>query len=666
MADISKITLPNNAEYDLKDATARSGLANKQDTLVSGTNIKTINNESILGSGDISVLTTETDPVFTASPAHDITSTDIDNLEILDNSIDNSGIGYITESNVILSEVDLQPFGWSNEGTVDFGGPYTPVVSGKTYSVSYGNSTYQTVAEAKPDGTCILTLESSTIATTQTAIYDATLSNYMSVPSYYISSFDKTLFTNNDQVAITINGALYTSAVYDDGTSLTAIIWGADCHATVGYAYDGQVATLTGGTPFICVEYETTPGSIEISIRKVLIGISCESSTANAVDGCHYCLFNESYIDSPPQTTIPVAISLVGETFDRAEKINSEFINYGDILANAAQLGGIGYYYSPQTVIETTTPTASAWETDYEGGMWVTISNVSTGGYTFNNDGGIEVHYGDYVLIGTATSGSYGTGFGAAVWDNYGHSIQITYDPDELTLDIYGNLPCGSYPLKIVYYPLKSVINQDFLPNNISVYWSNILQKPDVIGNPNVHAVYYGYCTTSASTVAKTVSPVNFPSSLSTGMVVVVRFSYGNTATNPTLKVGTTAAKTIYRIRGNSTSAAASGAWSNGEVITFVYDGSYWVMVNGGRATTTEYGDVMLSTSTSSTSTSLAATPSAVKSAYDLAGAAIPKTDIATSVSSSSTNTQVPSAKLFYDTIGDVESVLTTLLEGTS
>ena len=39
---------------------------------------------------------------------------------------------------------------------------------------------------------------------------------------------------------------------------------------------------------------------------------------------------------------------------------------------------------------------------------------------------------------------------------------------------------------------------------------------------------------------------------------------------------------------------------------------------------------------------------------------------LVTSVSSSSTDSQVPSAKLFYDTLGDVESVLTTLLEGTT
>jgi hypothetical protein len=37
-------------------------------------------------------------------------------------------------------------------------------------------------------------------------------------------------------------------------------------------------------------------------------------------------------------------------------------------------------------------------------------------------------------------------------------------------------------------------------------------------------------------------------------------------------------------------------------------------------------------------------------------------TSIVTSVSSSSTNSQVPSAKLFYDTIGDVESILEALL----
>ena len=50
--ELSKIKLRGSV-YDIKDTTAREGLSNKQDKLVSATNIKTINGESILGSGDI-------------------------------------------------------------------------------------------------------------------------------------------------------------------------------------------------------------------------------------------------------------------------------------------------------------------------------------------------------------------------------------------------------------------------------------------------------------------------------------------------------------------------------------------------------------------------------------------------------------------------------------
>ena len=62
-------------------------LGGKQETLVSGTNIKTVNGQSILGEGNIQIEGggggggggTETDPVFTASAAYGITSEDITN-----------------------------------------------------------------------------------------------------------------------------------------------------------------------------------------------------------------------------------------------------------------------------------------------------------------------------------------------------------------------------------------------------------------------------------------------------------------------------------------------------------------------------------------------------------------------------------------------------------
>lgn len=50
---------------------------NKQDKLISGVNIKTINKESILSSGNLTLVTEETDPIFTNSPAYSITDNDI-------------------------------------------------------------------------------------------------------------------------------------------------------------------------------------------------------------------------------------------------------------------------------------------------------------------------------------------------------------------------------------------------------------------------------------------------------------------------------------------------------------------------------------------------------------------------------------------------------------
>ena len=50
---------------------------NKQDKLISGVNIKTINNESILSSGNLTLVAEETEPIFTNSPAYSITDNDI-------------------------------------------------------------------------------------------------------------------------------------------------------------------------------------------------------------------------------------------------------------------------------------------------------------------------------------------------------------------------------------------------------------------------------------------------------------------------------------------------------------------------------------------------------------------------------------------------------------
>ena len=57
--------------------------------------------------------------------------------------------------------------------------------------------------------------------------------------------------------------------------------------------------------------------------------------------------------------------------------------------------------------------------------------------------------------------------------------------------------------------------------------------------------------------------------------------------------------------------------WTANQMVHFVYNGTWWIALNCLPATTARYGITMLSNSLNSTSGSLAATPYAVKMAYD-------------------------------------------------
>ena len=100
-------------------------------------------------------------------------------------------------------------------------------------------------------------------------------------------------------------------------------------------------------------------------------------------------------------------------------------------------------------------------------------------------------------------------------------------------------------------------------------------------GDPNDVTVHYATCTIAASTAAKTAS---FPSganttgySLTTGFRVAVKFSYANTANNPTLNVAGLGAKNIYH-NGAQITTGANKALLAGTV-EFVYDGNAWQLV---------------------------------------------------------------------------------------
>lgn len=86
----------------------------------------------------------------------------------------------------------------------------------------------------------------------------------------------------------------------------------------------------------------------------------------------------------------------------------------------------------------------------------------------------------------------------------------------------------------------------------------------------------YGTCVTAGSVAAKVVSCSEF--SLTEGATVLVKFSYENSASSPTLNVNSTGAKSIY-YKG-STLSSSLYYWGDGNIVEFYYDGTYWNLIS--------------------------------------------------------------------------------------
>ena len=196
---------------------------------------------------------------------------------------------------------------------------------------------------------------------------------------------------------------------------------------------------------------------------------------------------------------------------------------------------------------------------------------------------------------------------------SYDFHLQIRDKLDSLTsLDLYFVVPQGT-PLVALRKKMVG-INTPNPAAALHVVGDTRIEgtlTPDEIDYP-FDKPYFGTCSTAAATQIKVVSCAGFE--LKTGSRIAVQFTYSNTASQPKLNVNGTGDKFICGIDGTS---VITGIWREKETIDFVYDGSWWIALGCLYATTSEYGLTRLSSSVSSTSTTLAATASAVKQAYD-------------------------------------------------
>lgn len=208
--------------------------------------------------------------------------------------------------------------------------------------------------------------------------------------------------------------------------------------------------------------------------------------------------------------------------------------------------------------------------------------------------------------------------------------------------------------------------------------------------------IWYSIMTTkpslpSSSASVKMVATTDDDFTLTEGNIIVIRLAFTGSAyssTGYTLNVNNTGDIDIYwgDTRNLTGIGGDTGFYKAGQVLSFLYDGTYYRSIDNRYATTSVFGYTKLS-NTISNSNYYAATPSAVKQAYDLADskqdALVSGTNIktinntslldsgnlsleetsnkTTTITSSSTDTQYPSAKAVYDVVGDIASALDTI-----
>ena len=244
----------------------------------------------------------------------------------------------------------------------------------------------------------------------------------------------------------------------------------------------------------------------------------------------------------------------------------------------------------------------------------ISITGDVTGSTSF--DGSANESIAATLAASGVTAGSYGPSANATP------AAGATFNVPQVTVDAKGRVTAAvNRTVKIPAAP-TSVSGNAGTATKLAT--ARTIDGVDFNGSAAI--THYGSCSTAAATAAKTVAITRFK--LVTGAVAFVRFTVTNTAANPTLNINGTGAKAIqYR-----NAAISAGYLAANRTYAFVYDGSSYELV-GDVDTNTTYktatasvsGLNKLSDATNSTldaTGGTAATPKAVKMAYDKANSA--------------------------------------------
>lgn len=210
---------------------------------------------------------------------------------------------------------------------------------------------------------------------------------------------------------------------------------------------------------------------------------------------------------------------------------------------------------------------------------------------------------------------AYKQGNGTAKWSELSYNTadkanQLTTNAGSATQPIYFS---NGKPTKCTYTLNKSVpSNAIFTDTTYSDATTSKAGLMPVVDKQKSDAtnIAFGTCSTAAATADKTVTiSGNINWKLTIGSIIYVKFTYTNTAQNPTLNVNETGAKNILYNTAILTTSNLGYAGTANRYITYVYDGEQYVFAGWSIDSNTTYSAFKGATSSSAGSAGLVPAP---------------------------------------------------------
>lgn len=639
--------------YTVKDTEARTSLSSKQDTLVSGTNIKTINGNSLLGNGDLSI------GGSVDIDGETITQNDNNELQAVGVINSNTNSGAIRPLK-IWNGTQVQ---WNHgEATIwNYWQTETQALwNNKTLSntisamnIAFGNNTFIIMSY---NGNGYSSVDNGETWTTL-----ALPSVFRRAIAFGDGNFVIVRRDSNTSYYSTDNGSSWNSATLPSTTSEG--FWNIVCYGNnrfiaatyrdtkTAYSTDGGKTWTAGGNlPSDTSNYWSNMVYDENAERFI-----CTNGTVNAA-------YSDDGGETWTKMTLPFASYFLAYGNGRliqngGSNYNSKNVAYSDNAGETWTINELPLsrkwndikYGNGKFVMISWDSNTSCYSTD-NGITWNTV-NLTSSGYwgalCYGNEKFVAAITGTNTSFCNLLSVSYDKCY--TLDQNPTTSSQVYSAPETTSSKTITSVGSGTITLSdnLLYnftpagnqntYRTIGVTHPDWLCNinNVGVKIGNTIIATKGDGSSGSYVAGTGIDITSneisvtsdISTGAALGATAVQPSALAT---VATSGSYNDLSNKPTIPTVNNATLTIQK---NGTNVA-----------TFTANASNNVTAN-----------ISVPTNTNELTNGAGFITSSALSGYQTT------TNLVTSVSSSSTDSQYPSAKLFYDTVGDIETVINTI-----